>query len=129
MRIAFATDDNKNISHHFGSSIGFMIFEIINGKILNEEFRKNIGKNTGKCGSCNHDKMIENIKDCDVVITYGMGRNIYSDLLKNNIQAVITNENIPEISIFEKALKDPRIPERLKRKADSTGIIFLPEEK
>ncbi len=39
------------------------------------------------------------------------------------------DEDFLEISIFEQALKDPRIPDRLKRKADSTGIIFLPEEK
>jgi membrane peptidoglycan carboxypeptidase len=38
-------------------------------------------------------------------------------------------DETPEISIFENALKDPRIPEQLKRDADSTGIIFLPEEK
>lgn len=43
--------------------------------------------------------------------------------------AVVADELYPEISIFEQALKDPRIPERLKRKADSTGIIFLPGEK
>lgn len=41
----------------------------------------------------------------------------------------IEYDEMPEISIFEKAMKDPRIPERLKRQADSTGIIFLPEEK
>lgn len=41
----------------------------------------------------------------------------------------LEHENIPEISIFEQALKDPRIPEKLKQKADSSGIIFLPEEK
>lgn len=34
---------------------------------------------------------------------------------------------MPTISIFESALSDPRIPDRLKRKADTTGIIFLPE--
>lgn len=33
----------------------------------------------------------------------------------------------PPISIFQSALGDPRIPEKLKQKADSTGIIFLPE--
>lgn len=38
-------------------------------------------------------------------------------------------EKTPEISIFDQALKDPRIPEHLKQDADSTGIIFLPEEK
>lgn len=33
------------------------------------------------------------------------------------------------ISIFEQALKDPRIPDRFKKNADSSGIIFLPEDK
>ncbi len=49
--------------------------------------------------------------------------------LRGTKSIFIDDEHHPEISIFEKALKDPRIPERLKRKADSTGIIFLPEEK
>ncbi|MFZ5518676.1 MAG: monofunctional biosynthetic peptidoglycan transglycosylase [Candidatus Zhuqueibacterota bacterium] len=33
----------------------------------------------------------------------------------------------PQISIFESALTDPRIPQNLKQQADSTGILFLPE--
>lgn len=49
--------------------------------------------------------------------------------LRGSKPLFVEYDKIPEISIFEKALKDPRIPERLKRKADSTGIIFLPEEK
>jgi len=36
--------------------------------------------------------MIKNIKDCDVVISYGMGQRIYADLLKNNITAIVTDE-------------------------------------
>ena len=48
--------------------------------------------------------------------------------LRGSKPLFVEYDNIPDISIFEKALKDPRIPERLKRKADSTGIIFLPEE-
>ncbi|MCI0494090.1 transglycosylase domain-containing protein [candidate division KSB1 bacterium] len=35
---------------------------------------------------------------------------------------------IPDISIFDEALKDPRIPKEFKDKADSTGIIFIPED-
>ncbi|UCE05354.1 MAG: monofunctional biosynthetic peptidoglycan transglycosylase [bacterium] len=49
--------------------------------------------------------------------------------LRGSKPLLVEYDNILEISIFENALKDPRIPERLKRKADSTGIIFLPEEK
>ncbi len=35
---------------------------------------------------------------------------------------------VPDSSLFERALKDPRIPEDLKQQADTTGIIFIPEE-
>jgi len=41
----------------------------------------------------------------------------------------IEYEDVLDISIFEKALQDPRIPEKLKKKADSLGIILLPGEK
>jgi predicted Fe-Mo cluster-binding NifX family protein len=92
MKIAVASDDRKTISHHFGSALGFEIFEIKDNKIVKQEYRKNIGKSSGECGSCNHDVMIDNIKDCDVIISYGMGRRIYDDLTKNNIQAVVTEE-------------------------------------
>lgn len=92
MKIAVASDDRINISHHFGSAIGFEIFEINDSKIISQEYRENVGKNTGECGSCNHDIMIQNIKDCKVVISYGMGKRIYHDLTKNNIQAVVTDE-------------------------------------
>ena len=92
MKIAVASDDRINISHHFGSANGFEIFDIKDNIIVNQKYRENIGRNTGECGSCNHDIMIENIKDCEVVISYGMGKRIYSDLQKNNIQAVVTDE-------------------------------------
>ncbi len=49
--------------------------------------------------------------------------------LRGKKPIVVEYDKGPEISIFDKALKDPRIPEQLKRDADSTGIIFLPEEK
>ena len=92
MKIAVASDDRINIYHHFGSANGFEIFDIKDNIIVNQEYCENIGRNTGECGSCNHDIMIENIKDCKVVISYGMGKRIYDDLTKNNILAVVTDE-------------------------------------
>ena len=92
MKIAVASDDKTTISEHFGRACGFMVFEIENNKISKQEYRENIGKSTGECHSCDHDMMIKNIKDCDVVISYGMGQRIYADLLKNNITAIVTDE-------------------------------------
>jgi predicted Fe-Mo cluster-binding NifX family protein len=94
MKVAIASDDKLNISPHFGRAQGFMIFEISNYKIISEEYRANVGKNNGSCGSCNHSMMIDNIKDCQVVISYGMGQHIYNDLTENNINAIVTEERI-----------------------------------
>jgi predicted Fe-Mo cluster-binding NifX family protein len=100
MKIAIASDDEIHIADHFGRALGFVIFEIENDIILNKEYRKNVGKHTGECGSCDHDMMIDNIKDCDVVISYGMGRRIFADLSKNNLQAFVT-----DVDTVDEALK------------------------
>jgi predicted Fe-Mo cluster-binding NifX family protein len=92
MKNAVVSNDQKTISEHFGRACGFMVFEIENNTILKQEYRENIGKSTGECHSCNHDMMINNIKDCDMVISFGMGQRIYADLEKNNILAIVTDE-------------------------------------
>jgi|SRR3989338_8474491 len=92
MKIAIASDDKKTISHHFGKALGFVVFQIKEGKVINEDYRENIGKNSGECGSCNHSAMINNIKDCESVISYGMGQRIYFDLTNNNIKPIVTEE-------------------------------------
>jgi predicted Fe-Mo cluster-binding NifX family protein len=92
IKIAIASDDKKSISHHFGRALGFVIYTLENNNLLNEEYRENIGKNKGNCGTCDHQAMIENVKDCKYVISHGMGQKIYNDLLKSNIHAIVTEE-------------------------------------
>jgi len=97
MKIAIASDDKKTISHHFGKASGFVIFEIKNNKVIKQEYKENIGKNNGECGSCDHQTMINNIKDCEAVISYGMGQRIYDDLTKHKIKPIVTEEqNVDE---------------------------------
>jgi predicted Fe-Mo cluster-binding NifX family protein len=93
MKVAIASDDKINISHHFGRAVGFVVFDIAVGKVVGEEYRENRGKSNGECGSCDHATMINNIKDCSVVISYGMGQRIYQDLLDCNIKGVVTEEH------------------------------------
>ena len=73
-------------------ALGFMIFDITDDKITNKEYRENIGKNSGECGSCNHSIMIKNIQDCKIVISYGMGQRIYDDLINAGIIPIVTDE-------------------------------------
>jgi predicted Fe-Mo cluster-binding NifX family protein len=92
MKIAIASDDKKTIAHHFGRAAGFMIFDVDKDNVIGEVYRENIGKSDGSCGSCNHSAMISNIKDCQVVISYGMGQHIFDDLTENKIKAIVTEE-------------------------------------
>jgi predicted Fe-Mo cluster-binding NifX family protein len=92
MKIAIASDDKKTISHHFGRALGFAVFNIQNGKVIDRDYRENIGKNSGECGSCDHPAMIKNVKDCEIVISYGMGQRIYDDLVNSNITPIVTEE-------------------------------------
>jgi predicted Fe-Mo cluster-binding NifX family protein len=92
MKLAIASDDQKNIAHHFGRALGFMIFDIQDSKVKGEEYRENIGKSNGTCGSCNHSAMINNIKDCQTVISFGMGQHIFDDLKENKITAIVAEE-------------------------------------
>ena len=108
MKIAIASDDKKLISHHFGKALGFVVFDVKDNKVVSKSYRENIGKNSGECGSCNHSAMIDNIKDCDIVISYGMGQRIYSDLLNSKIIPLVTEENNVEDAI-KKYLKNQLI--------------------
>ncbi len=97
MKIAIASDDKKTISHHFGKAAGFVVFDIQDGKVVGREYRENVGRNSGECGSCDHAAMIKNIKDCEIVMSYGMGQRIHADLASNNIVPIVTEEkNVDE---------------------------------
>jgi len=93
MKIAIASDDKKTISNHFGRALGFVVFDITDGKVISKDYRENIGKNSGECGSCDHQAMINNVKDCEIVISYGMGQRIFSDLIRSGIMPIVTEEN------------------------------------
>ena len=78
MKVAIATDDKLTISHHFGRTLGFRVFEIKDNKIIKEQYRENIGKNNGQCGSCDHSSMMKILRF--ISLCYGMGRAFYNDL-------------------------------------------------
>jgi predicted Fe-Mo cluster-binding NifX family protein len=94
MKIAFVSDDRENISGHFGRAIGFMVYELEGNTIQTNEYRLNDGGNKGQCGTCQHDKIINTIKDCQTVVARGMGRRIHEDLKNSGIRTVLTDETI-----------------------------------
>ena len=98
MKIGIASDDHVNIAQHFGRTRGFIISEIKDGVIAENEYRENTFSHHAKTGGDDHsqghghshDAILKALSDCEVVISRGMGRRIYDDLCGANIQAVIT---------------------------------------
>lgn len=98
MKIAIATDDKESISEHFGRTLGFLVYEVEDGNIKNESYRKNNftfhaqGIIDKSHNMDKHSKILSALNDCQVVISNGMGRRIYEDLQSANIKPFIVNE-------------------------------------
>lgn len=107
MKIAVATEDGKSIFPHFGRSPYFIIFEVEQGRIITEAMRQNTftghfrGKhehhqhgehNHGAGDPHLHQSVAEGLKDCQVVISQGMGRKAWMDLRARGIEMIVTNE-------------------------------------
>lgn len=111
MKIAIATEDGKIISAHFGRSPYFAIYQIEEGKIVNIEMRKNTFTGHFSRGHTEHHEhhggehhrhgtgdphthhsVAEGLKDCQVVISHGMGRKAWEDLRARGIEMIVTDE-------------------------------------
>jgi len=108
MKIALVSDDNQTISRHFGRAENYVVISIENEKIAD---RKTLPK-PGQCHSAgrhhgretdargrgfggraerSHQDMFENIRDCNVLVTRGMGRGAYLDLQQSGVIPIITD--------------------------------------
>ena len=105
MKIAIVSDDKKIIASHFGRAKGFMIFDIEDNKISNQEYRLNTftGHARGLEGADHeinrHGPILAALADCKVVVSHGMGRRIYNDLKQADIEVFVTDETNVENAI------------------------------
>lgn len=115
MKIAVATEDGKIISRHFGRSPYFAVHEINEGIVVNKEMRQNTftGHFSGKYHHQNsaehvpgsgdgheHHSVGEGLKDCNVVISNGMGRKAWEDLRNIGIEMIVTDETDIEKAVI-----------------------------
>ncbi|NJC98593.1 MAG: dinitrogenase iron-molybdenum cofactor biosynthesis protein [Anaerolineales bacterium] len=107
MRIAVITDDSKTISAHFGRAKYYEVFTIMENRVVEKETRpkanhRQFGKEehdhtresahgTDPAAQNRHQKMMENISDCQVVIARGMGMGIHQSLSASGIRPILTN--------------------------------------
>ena len=102
MRIAVASADGGSISHHFGRSQCFIVYEVEGKEIVDCTVRPNRFTAHAK-GECNsehehhgsrhsHSSIVAALRDCDTVLCYGMGWRAAEDLKNNGITPVVIGQ-------------------------------------
>lgn len=102
MRIAFASADGVRIFDHFGRTPAFTILDVESGQVTHRSTRRNDFTHHAHRSSEAHDErdhasrghgdMIGALKDCQVVISRGMGRRAWEDLRAAGIEMIVTDE-------------------------------------
>jgi Uncharacterized conserved protein len=116
MKIAFATDDGKTISTHFGRASHYLVVTIEDGKDIRHEMRDKLSHqhfaneaHTHEVGQPHgfdpasqdrHVRMAEAIRDCEAMLCRGMGRGVYESMRSLNIRPILT-----DIADIEEAVK------------------------
>lgn len=108
-KIAVASEDGQNISHHFGRSRCFLVFEVEDKQILGQSLRDNTFTAHAR-GECqpgaehqhhhDHGAIVQALADCEAVLCYGMGWRAADELKQNGIQAfILPTEMSPEDAV------------------------------
>ena len=129
MKIAFATDDGKTISSHFGQASHYMVVTVENGKTTKHEMRDKLSHQHFANEPHTHDanqphgmdpasqdrhvQMADAIRDCEAMLCRGMGNGVYTSMRSLNIRPILTD--ITDIEEAVKAYVDGSITDHAER--------------
>jgi predicted Fe-Mo cluster-binding NifX family protein len=107
VKIAVVTEDERQVSQHFGRAPLCVVFTVEGGVVTAREVREKPAHQRGGHGQGHghgvegqhanpdagawHAAMIEPIADCDVLIAGGMGRGAFFSLQQAGIEPIITD--------------------------------------
>jgi predicted Fe-Mo cluster-binding NifX family protein len=109
MKIAIVTDDGKTISAHFGRAPYYRVVTIEDGQVVGHELREKHAHGAhhehGHGGGSEihlheggnpqaedaHNKMTAPVRDCQVVLSRGMGNGAYMALRQAGLRPIITD--------------------------------------
>jgi predicted Fe-Mo cluster-binding NifX family protein len=98
VRFAVATDDGQLVAAHTGRCAGFVIFDATGGVPARVELRTNTftAHARGQCGGAksdasgaghgSHAGIVEALRDCEGLVTRGLGPRLLADLAAHGIQ-------------------------------------------
>ncbi len=126
MKIAIVSDDKQTISRHFGRAENYIVISLEQENIIERKTLPKLGlchsgkhhgrhshksdargSGFGHQSQGRHKEMFENIKDCDIVLTGGMGRGAYLDLQNLGIKTIVTD--MTDVDIAVQAILDDTI--------------------
>jgi len=127
MKIAIVSDDEKTISRHFGRAKNYVVVSVENEKVITRKTlpkpdlchsgsrrhgRQRQGsvheaKGFGPHANDAHRHLFENIWDCDILVTRGMGQGAYLDLQQLGVKTIVTD--ITDIDAAIDAMLDDTI--------------------
>ena len=127
MKIALVSDDNQTISRHFGRAENYIVVSYDEEQLVERRTLPKLGncdtearhghgqhRQTDSRGSgfgrhsrSKHDQMFKDIRDCDVLVTRGMGRGAYLGLQELGIKPIVTD--IADIDTAIQAVLDDSI--------------------
>jgi len=133
MKIAIVSDDEKTISQHFGRAEKYIVVSYEQENIIERKSLPKLdfchsshrrhgrhehksdprGSGFGHQSKVSHEQMFESIKDCDILVSRGMGCGAYLDLQQLGIKPIITD--ISEIDLAIQAVMDDSIVNHLEK--------------
>jgi predicted Fe-Mo cluster-binding NifX family protein len=131
MKIAAASDDEVNISQHFGRAPHYVVLTVEDGKVVERETRAKAGHQTFAAhespklapgerhgydpgSETRHESMVEAISDCQVLIAGGMGWGAYESMREHGIETIVTDvKDISEATELYLAGNLPDLKDRL----------------
>lgn len=133
MKIAIVSDDNQTISSHFGRAENYVLISLDQNTIVDrksipkpdschsskrhrgrhEHNQNATGSGFGNRSAMKHQQMYDDIKDCDILVTRGMGRGAYLDLQQLGIRPILTD--IADIEAAIQAVLDDTIIDHVEK--------------
>jgi predicted Fe-Mo cluster-binding NifX family protein len=92
MKIAFATEDGKTVSAHFGKAPYYIVVQVSEGKVVAQEMRAKAYHGNHQEYGHNHADMFTCIADCQVLVVGGMGTPAHQAALAHGLKVIATGQ-------------------------------------
>ncbi|GAB4480261.1 MAG: hypothetical protein OHK0031_01290 [Anaerolineales bacterium] len=101
IKIAFATEDEKTISNHFGMAAFYRVAQLREGQLISLETRAKPHHEShpdhahgAEHGGVSHGDMFAPIGDCQILVVGGMGSPAHAGALSAGLQVILASGEI-----------------------------------